>query len=409
MLLYQYVAHDSKTGDKVKATVEAQNETEAAKVLQKQGLVPIDIKLVHSNAGSRVLGKYFDRIRTKDRILFSRQLSTLINAGLPLIQSLRNVADQTTSKPLKIVIEGIISSVEGGSSLSAAVAKYPEVFNKLYISLVAAGEASGTLDKALERLANQQEKDADIISKIRGAMMYPVIVLIVMFGVIAFMVIKLLPAVQNLYSTFPGAQLPLITRVLLTMVHFVTHTWWIVIIVLGALIFLFLRWRKSVGGRKVIDRVKMRAGPIGGLFMKIYMSRFARTSCTLVGSGVPLLQVLDITGEAVSNVHIQNSLNKAATKIKGGAALSDVLSKDPNFLPLVPSMIRIGEQSGTLEQMLDKVALYYEKEVDQEVNNINALIEPILMVILGIAAILIVVAVLLPIYGLANQSSLSGG
>jgi type II secretory pathway component PulF len=230
-----------------------------------------------------------------------------------------------------------------------------------------------------------------------------------MFGVIAFMVIKLLPAVQNLYSTFPGAQLPLITRILLTMVHFATHTWWIVIIVLAALIFLFLRWRKSTGGRKVIDRAKMSTPPIGGLFMKIYMSRFARTSCTLVGSGVPLLQVLEITGEAVSNVHIQDSLNRAATKIKGGVALSDILSKDPNFLPLVPSMIRIGEQSGTLEQMLDKVAIYYEKEVDQEVNNINALIEPILMVILGIAAILIVVAVLLPIYGLANQSSLSGG
>jgi type IV pilus assembly protein PilC len=408
MFLYQYTARNATSGESVKSTVEAENENEAAKLLQKQGLVPIDIKLDRgSNLG--VLGKYFNRVRTKDRILFSRQLSTLINAGLPLIQSMRNVADQTTSKSLKTVIEGLITSVEGGSSLSAAAAKYPEVFNKLFISLVAAGEVSGTLDKALERLADQQEKDADIISKIRGAMMYPIIVLIVMFGVIAFMVIKLLPAVQNLYSTFPGAQLPLITRILLSMVHAFTHYWWLVTIILAVLIFLFLRWRKSSGGRSVIDRVKMRAGPIGKLFMKIYMSRFSRTACTLVGSGVPLLQVLDITGDAVSNVHIQNSLKKAADKIKGGAALSDVLSKDPNFLPLVPSMIRIGEQSGTLEQMLDKVATYYEKEVDQEVNNINSLIEPILMVILGVAAILIVVAVLLPIYGLANQSSLSGG
>jgi type IV pilus assembly protein PilC len=408
MLLYQYTAHNPVNGEKVKATVKADNENEAAKLLQKQGLVPIDIKL-DSSSKPGSLDHYFKRVSTKDRILFSRQLSTLINAGLPLVQSLRNVADQITSKPLKIVIEGVISSVEGGSSLSGAVAKYPEVFNKLYVSLVAAGEVSGTLDKALERLANQQEKDADIISKIRGAMIYPIIVLIVMFGVIAFMVIKLLPAVQNLYSTFPGAQLPLITRILLNLVHLFTHWWWIATIVLVALIFLFLRWRKSTGGREVIDRFKMSTPPFKGLFMKIYMSRFSRTASTLVGSGVPLLQVLDITGEAVSNVHIQNSLKHAAEKIKGGAALSDILSKDPNFLPLVPSMIRIGEQSGTLEDMLDKVATYYEKEVDQEVNNINSLIEPILMVILGIAAILIVVAVLLPIYGLANQSSLSGG
>jgi type IV pilus assembly protein PilC len=407
MLLYQYVAHNPTNGEKIKSTVEAENENEAAKAIQKQGLVPIDIKLDRTSKPG-ALGKYLKHVRPKDRVLFSRQLSTLINAGLPLIQSLRNVADQTTSKPMKIVITGIISSVEGGSSLSGAMAKYPEVFNKLYLGLVAAGEVSGTLDKALERLADQQEKEADIVRKIRGAMIYPIIVLFVMFGVLAFMTVKLLPAVQNLYSTFPGAQLPLITRLLLSLVHFFTHFWWIVILMIGALIFLFLRWRKSDNGRKVIDRFKMRAWPFSGLFMKIYMSRFARTSCTLVASGVPLLQVLDITGDAISNVHIQASLKKAAEKIKGGKALSDMLSKDPNFLPLVPSMMRIGEQSGTLEQMLDKVAIYYEKEVDQEVNNINSLIEPVLMVILGIAAILIVVAVLLPIYGLANQSSLSG-
>jgi type IV pilus assembly protein PilC len=407
MLLYQYVAHNPVNGERIKSTVEAESEGEAAKAIQKQGLVPIDIKLDRTSKPG-ALGKYLKHVRPKDRVLFSRQLSTLINAGLPLIQSLRNVGDQTTSKPMKVVTAGIISSVEGGSSLSGAMAKYPEVFNKLYIGLVAAGEVSGTLDKALERLADQQEKDADIVRKIRGAMIYPIIVLLVMFGVIAFMTVKLLPAVQNLYATFPGAQLPLITRVLLSLVHFFTHAWWIIIVIVAVLVFLFLRWRKSVSGRKIIDRAKMRTWPFGGLFMKIYMSRFARTSCTLVASGVPLLQVLDITGDAISNVHIQASLKKAAEKIKGGKALSDMLSKDPNFLPLVPSMMRIGEQSGTLEQMLDKVAIYYEKEVDQEVSNINSLIEPVLMVILGIAAILIVVAVLLPIYGLANQSSLSG-
>ncbi|HTB49316.1 MAG TPA: type II secretion system F family protein [Verrucomicrobiae bacterium] len=399
MLTFNYEARNAKTGQKIKAQVQADNEQAAAKVIREQGLTPLSVKPERVGGARR-----FRRIKTKDKVLFSRQLSTLINAGLPLVQSLRSVAEQTTNKPLKIVINQVISDVEAGTSFSAALEKHPLVFNRVYVSLVAAGEASGTLDKGLERLADQQEKDADIVSKVRGAMIYPAIVLLVMLAVVTFMVVKVLPQVQSIYASLPGASLPFITKALLAVSHFVTHFWWVVIIALVLMTFFGSRWARTLGGRSVIDKIKMKAWPIGPLFMKMYMARFARTGTTLVASGVPLIQVLEITSEAVDNVHISKSLARAIEKVKGGKALSEAISKDPNFLPLVPNMLRIGEQSGAMETMMAKVADYYEKEVDNEIKSISTIIEPVMMVIMGLIAITIVAAILLPIYGLVNQS-----
>lgn len=399
MLTFNYQARNAKTGQKVKAQVQADNEQAAAKLIHDQGLTPLSIKLESSSSGGR-----FRHIRTKDKVLFSRQMSTLINAGLPLVQSLRSVAAQTTNKALRVVITQVIADVEAGIAFSQALAKHPTVFNRVYVSLVAAGESSGTLDKTLERLADQQEKDADILSKVRGAMIYPCIVLLVMMAVVTFMIVKVLPTVQSIYKGLPGVSLPLVTRILLAVSHFVTHFWWIVLILLGLAIFFGSRWARTLGGRQVIDRVKMKAWPVGTLFMKMYMARFARTGTTLVASGVPLLQMLSITGEAVDNVHIQASLKKAADKVKGGKSLAESLDGDRNFLELVPNMLKIGEQSGALETMLAKVADYYEKEVDNEVKNLSTIIEPVMMIIMGIFALIIVAAILLPIYGLVNQS-----
>lgn len=399
MLNFNYEARNAKTGQKVKAQVQADNEQTAAKLIREQGLTPLTIKLEKSATGGRL-----KRIKTKDKVLFSRQLSTLINAGLPLVQSLRNVSKQTTNKALKGVTNQVINDVEAGSSFSSALEKYPMVFNRVYISMVAAGEASGTLDTGLERLAAQQEKDADIISKVRGAMIYPGIVLLVMIAVVTFMIVKVLPQVQTIYNGLPGASLPLITRMLLAVSNFATHFWWVVLILIGLGIFFGSRWARTLGGRSVVDGAKMRAWPIGNLYMKMYMARFARTGMTLVASGVPLLQVLDITAEAVDNVHISKSLHGAAEKVKGGKALSDTLTNDPNFLELVPNMLRIGEESGAMENMMGKVADYYEKEVDNEIKNVSTIIEPVLMVVMGVMALIIVAAILLPIYGLVNQS-----
>lgn len=402
MLSFKYTARDPGTGQYIKAEVQAENEQAASKLIRQEGLVPIDIAL--SEKASTAFGGRLNRVKTKDKVLFSRQLSTLINAGLPLVQSLRSVNNQTSSKPLKIVINKVIADVEAGSTLSGAMGKHPGVFNQVYTSLVAAGEASGTLDSALERLALQQEKDADLVSKVRGAMVYPIIVLAVMLGVVGFMIVKVLPQVKVLYEGMPGAELPFITKILLAVSDFIIAWWWALLILLGIAIFFTTRWARTGPGKIVIDRLKMHAWPIGPLFQKMYMARFSRTGGTLVATGVPLIQMLEITAAAVDNIHVGNSILSAADKVKGGKALSDSLQNDPNFLELVPNMLRIGEQSGSMESMMSKAADYYEKEVDDQIKGISTIIEPVLMIVLGLVAFVIVAAVLLPVYGLAGQS-----
>jgi len=403
VLTFEYTARNAATGEKIKAEIQANSEQDAAKLIHEQGLAPLTVSL-KDDGNTKGISRILNRVNAKDRVLFSRQLSTLINAGLPLVQSLRSVMSQTQNKTLKATISRIISDVEGGTSFSAALTKYPSIFNRVFISLVAAGEASGTLDAALERLANQQEKDAEILSKVRGAMIYPVIVLIVMGAVVGFMIVKVLPQVEILYKGIPGASLPLVTQILLAISHFATKFWWVVLVIFIIGGVFTTRWANTLGGKHVVDKAKMRLWPLGSLFMKLYMARFARTGQTLVASGVPLIQMLEITGDAVNNVHVEASITKAIDKVKAGKALSDSLMGDPNFLELVPNMLHIGEQSGAIEAMMGKVADYYEKEVDTEIKNISTLIEPLLMVILGVFAFIIVAAVLLPIYGLAGQT-----
>ena len=400
MLTYQYAARNPQTGELIKSVVQADSEMAAAKLLKQQGLVATNIAI--ERRGFSFGGR--TRVKAKDRVLFSRQLSTLINAGLPLLQAVRSVASQTTDKNLRIILGQIIGDIEGGATLANSMAKHPKVFNQVYIALIAAGESSGTLDKALERLAVQQEKDADLNAKIKGAMIYPIVVMGVMIVVVGFMVVKVLPQVKVMYTSMPGANLPVVTRVLLAVSDFTIKYWWVEAVVLAIIGFLTTKWARTGPGKEVIDKWKMHAWPVGGLFMKVYMARFTRTGETLVASGVPLLQVLGITSRAVSNIHIERSIVRAADKVKTGKSLAESIANDTNFLPLVPNMIRIGEESGSLEDMMAKVADYYEKEVDNEVKNISTIIEPVMMIMLGIVAFVIVAAVLLPIYGLAGQT-----
>jgi type IV pilus assembly protein PilC len=406
MQTYVYTARDRASGKKIKSEIEADSENGAAKLLQERGITPIDIS--DKSTKKSPLDGILKRIPSKDKVIFSRQLSTLINAGLPIIQSLQTVANQTANKKLKEVIGKVIADIEGGSSLADTLAKYPKVFNKVYVSLVAAGETSGTLDVALERLANQQEKDAEIVSKVRGAMIYPMIVLLVMLMVIIFMLTTVLPQVQSLYDGLPGVKLPIITVVLLKCSYAITHFWWILLAVLGFLSVITTRWARTVTGKRIVDRLKMKAWPVGPLFTKLYMARFSRTGATLVGSGVPLLQMLNITADAVNNVLISDAIHAASEKVKGGKALSDSLEGNQFFPDLVPNMIHIGEQSGALETMLGKCADYYEKEVDNQIKNISTLVEPVLMIVMGIVAFMIVAAVLLPIYGLVGHVGVNG-
>ncbi len=403
MLTYTYVARNTTTGSKVTADVEADSEQAAARVLLERGLSPLEIKLKTERKGPQA---FFNRISTKEKVIFSRQLSTLINAGLPLVQSLNTVRGQTSDKNLKTIIGKVITDVEAGSSLSQALGRYPKVFSQVFIFLVAAGETSGTLDKALERLANQQEKDAEIVSKIRGALIYPLLVILVLVAITIFMLTTVIPQVRNLYESLPGVKLPILTRILLSISHFLVSFWWIMLLVfiVGAVV--LFQWSRTRSGRLWFDNLKLKTPLIGPLFMKVYMARFANTSSTLVASGVPILQMLMTAAAAVDNRHIAAAVLSASEKVKGGKALSDAMAEDHHFPELVPNMIHIGEQSGNLDTMLAKVADYYEKEVDNQVKNISTTIEPVLMILVGIIAMIVVAAVLLPIYNLAGKNLL---
>jgi type IV pilus assembly protein PilC len=338
-------------------------------------------------------------------VIFTRQLATLINAGLPLSQSLATVEEQTTNKALKRVVGGIIADVEGGSSMANAFAKYPKVFNQVFVALVRAGETSGTLDKSLERLADQQEHDAEIMSKIKGAMAYPAIVLAVIVLVIGFMLMTVVPQVKQLYIDMKK-ELPFLTDMLVKTADFAIKYWWAVLLVMIGGIFLLRRYIQTDSGRRMMDQFKLNVPLFGNLFRKLYMARFARTAETLLATGVPLLETLKICSQAVNNVIVSEEILRAADRVKGGKPLSTALIGEDYILPFMPQMVKIGEQSGGIDAMLSKVATYYENEVDAAIKTISTAIEPILMVALAGMAGIMVGAILMPIYGLANNVSM---
>ena len=399
MRRFDYQARDNATNKVVKATVQADSENAAAKLLIAQGFMPLDIKEVNEDGG--FFGKLSSRITTKDRIVFTRQLATLIGAGLPLSQSMHTVLEQTTNKRLQGVVEDVVTSIEGGKTLTDSFARHPEVFDKVFLALIAAGEASGTLDDSLRRVAAQQEKDAATMSKIKGALTYPIIVLVVIFGVMAFMLFTVVPQVEKLYLDL-RQPLPMLTQIMVSATDVIISFWWLIIIILGAAIYFFLQYLKTDSGIKYADTFKLNVPLFGGMFRKLYMARFARTGQTLLSTGVAMLDMLRITSEAVNNSIISKSIDRAAEKVKGGKALSSSLQSEEYILTLVPQMIKIGEQSGKIDDMLGKTAQVYEDELDEEIKTISTAIEPILMVILAVVAGGMVGAILLPIYQLVN-------
>jgi type IV pilus assembly protein PilC len=399
MKKFHYEAKDTTVNKIVHAEVQAESENAAAKLLIAQGFTPLEIHEV--DEGGSVLGKITNRITTKDKIVFSRQLSTLIGAGLPLSQSLRTVSEQTENKRMRAVVDEIIADVEGGRSLSDSFAKHPEVFSKVFLALIESGEASGTLDEALRRIATQQEKDAATMSKIKGAMMYPVIVLVVIMGVVAFMLFTVVPQVEKLYKDLKR-ELPFLTQIMVSSAEFIGRFWWLIAIVLFVGGYFFAQYLKTESGIKFKDTLKLNIPLFNNMFRKLYMARFARTGQTLLSTGVPMLDMLQISSEAVNNTIIAKSIQRAAEKVKGGKALSESLQPEDYILSLVPQMIKIGEQSGKMDEMFGKTAQIYEEELDEEIRTISTAIEPVLMVFLAIVAGGMVGAILFPIYSLVN-------
>ncbi|HET7630517.1 MAG TPA: type II secretion system F family protein [Candidatus Saccharimonadales bacterium] len=403
MLTFNYSARDQATNKIIKSTVQAESERAAAKLLLGRNLTPLKISIEGENKS--FLDKLSNHVSTKDKVIFTRQLATLINAGLPLAQSLHTVQDQTTNKRLKVVVQDIISSVEGGSALAKAFAKHPDLFNEIYVALIAAGEVSGTLDKSLERIADQQEKDAAIASKIRGAMVYPLIVVFVMIGVVVFMLTTVVPQIKILYDNL-HKELPTLTAVMVASADFLVHFWWLIIIVLFLGVWYLRHYAKTPAGIRTFDTLKINMPLFGDMFKKLYMARFARTGETLLISGVQMLEMLRISSQAVGNVLVAEAITRTSEKVKSGKSLASSLKNEEYILPLVYQMISIGEQSGGVDAMMGKAASFYENELDDAIKAISTSIEPILMVLLAVVAGGMVGAILFPVYNLSSTTSL---
>lgn len=400
MKKYNYKARDKSNSQVVESMVQADSESAAAKALIQQGLMPLSIKEFDENGS--FFAKLSGRITNKDKIVFMRQLATLIGAGLPLTQSMRTVLDQTSNKQMQQVIEQVIADIEGGHTLSDSFAKHPDVFDKTVLALVSAGEASGTLDEALKRISTQKEKDAAMMGKIRGAMVYPVIVLVVIMAVMIFMLVAVVPQVADLYKDMHKA-LPFLTQIMINVANFIINYWYIVIVAVGIVVYFTSQYFRTENGVRMKDTLKLNMPIFKGMFRKLYMARFTRTGQTLLATGVAMLDMLRISSEGTNNVIIAKSIDRAADKVKGGKALSVALQSEDYILPMVPQMIKIGEQSGKIDEMMGKTAQVFEDELDEEIKAISTSIEPILMVVLAVFAGGMVGAILFPIYSLVGN------
>ncbi len=398
MKRFNYKATEKTSRKSVSGVIQAENEREAGRLLIEQGYVPVRIDEEDTKS---IIAKIKNKVSSKDRIIFTRQFATLIGAGLPMARSLKTAAEQSTSKPMKAVIEDISTNVEAGKSLSDALAMHPDVFSDVYLSLVAAGEMSGTLDTALSRLAYQDEKDSSMISKIRGAMVYPGIIFLVIVAVLAFMLVAVVPEVKKLYEDM-SKPLPDLTQALVSVSEFFSNQWWILLVLVVLIAWGVRAYRRTDSGKRVFALVKLNVPLFKALFQRLYMNRFCRTMEMLLGTGVSMLDAMHISSRATANYYMQQQFDEAAEKVKAGKPLSESVEELDYVLPLVPQMISIGEQSGKIDEMIGKAAEVYENELDEKIANISTMIEPFLMVIMAGLIGIVIAGTLLPIYSLVS-------
>ncbi len=400
MKKFSYKVKDRVTGKIIKGEISADSQRAAGKALIDQGYILQDD--IYEVGQENALARFMNRITTKDKIVFTRQFATLIGAGLPLAQALRTVSEQTENKKMRSVVDDILASVESGSSLKDAFSKFPDVFDKVYLALIAAGEMSGTLDESLRRVATQQEKDAAMMSKIRGALTYPVIVLVVIGLVMTFMMVQVVPQVKQLYKDM-HQELPFATQILIGISDFIINFWWLVLVGIGVAGYFFRQYLKTESGIKFASNFKLNVPLFSPLFRKLYMARFARTGQLLLSTGVALLDMLNICGDAMNNIIVKKSIDEAGKLVQSGKSLSESLKGKDYILDMVPQMINIGEQSGKIDEMLGKTAQVYEDELDEQIKAISTLIEPILMVVMALMAGGLIGAILFPIYSLVTK------
>ncbi len=397
MKRFVYKAKEQSSGKVIKGTIQAETERIAGKLLVDRGYVPESIKEEGKGFGDKI-----NRVTSRDRINFTRQFATLVGAGLPIAQSLRTVSEQTQNKAMKAVIEEILAEVEAGHALGDAFAKHPDVFSNVYLSLIRAGEVSGTLDESLKRIASQEEKDAKMMSNIKGAMVMPIITLVVIFAVFMYMMLAVVPQVESLYQDL-GEKLPALTQAFVSIKDFIINFWWLALLILAGIVVGFMQFRKTEQGIRMAAKIKLNIPMFNGLFRMLYMARLTRISQILLSTGVAVLDTLHIAGEATNNVIVIEEINDAAEKVQGGKAMSEALKDHQYILPLVYQMAAIGEQSGKMDEMLGKAAQVFEDDLDEKVAAISSAIEPVMMILLAIMAGGLVGGILFPIYALVNS------
>ena len=397
MPLFQYTARTLK-GELVNDKIDLPSRDDVIAHLRKNRMVVVQVRQAPTELRLPKLGA---GIKTRDVVVFTRQFATMINAGLPLVQALDILAQQTENKRLAETTRQVVYDVESGHTLADALRKHPKAYSDLYVNMVAAGEAGGILDTILVRLAQFLEKNDAIVRKVKGAMIYPAVIISVAVIAISVLLIFVIPTFQNMFASV-NLDLPLPTRVVIGMSNVLKHYWWAIIGVMVGSVFMINRYYKTAPGRLQIDALLLRLPVLGDVIRKAAVSRFTRTLSTLISSGVSILDGLEITARTAGNMVIHNAVMESRASIAGGETIAAPLQKSAVFPPMVISMIAVGEQTGGLDEMLSKIADFYDDEVDAAVSALLSLMEPIMIVVLGVIVGGMVVAMYLPIFDMVN-------
>src|SRR5712664_1097708 len=399
MPVFEYTARNLK-GGLVRDKIDLASRDDVIAHLRKNRMIVVQVREAKGKGGG--IADFFKAgVKTRDVVIFTRQFATMINSGLPLVQALDILSQQTENKVLADVTRAVVYDVESGHTLADALRKHPKAFSDLYVNMVAAGEAGGILDTILLRLAQFLEKNDAIVRKVKGAMVYPAVIFSVAGIAVSVLLIFVIPTFQSMFAS-AGIQLPLPTRIVIGMSSILKHYWWAIIGVVLGLVFLVNRWHKTPAGKLQIDRLLLKMPVLGDLLRKSAVSRFTRTLGTLISSGVSILDGLEITARTAGNMVIHNAVMESRASIAGGETIAAPLQKSKVFPPMVISMIAVGEQTGGLDEMLTKIADFYDDEVDAAVGTLLSLMEPIMIVVLGVIVGGMVVAMYLPIFDMVN-------
>jgi type IV pilus assembly protein PilC len=401
MPTYKYTARDQE-GKNVSGRISAENESIIVTELRKRNLTILSIAQEQESAfkkSSKSMGA--KKIKAEDLVIFTRQFATMLDAGIPILQSLEALGEQTVNPGFKAALEGIREDIKVGSSLSSAFAKHPRIFDRLYVNMIRVGESGGTLTAILERMAMYLEKSDRLRQKVQGAMIYPAVVVSMAMLITIGLLVKVVPTFAQIYSSL-GEQLPAMTQMLIDFSNLLQHD--LIFLVAGGavIVFLFNKYRKTPSGNIRVDTLLLKLPVFGDLICKVSVSRFCRTFATLSQSGVPILESLDIVAKTCGNKVIEILVGEIKASVKEGNSIAEPLSKSTVFPLMVTRMISIGEKSGQLEKMLSKVAEFYDEQVDTAVESLTKLIEPLIIGFLGIVVGFIVVALFLPILNMAT-------